>query len=225
MALEKKLATAQSSTVSYDAIANNVQLLTHYTGLPSAAIFSLLLDYYQRFPLTYWDGWKALALCPAYQLRMAFMKLRCNFTDIDLAYRLKVSALAVRNVKQTRVTVLHKVLYTVHCTLYTVHCTLYTVHYTLYTGRMERRGMPSAAKNRGSLPAAFTNFPSCCIILDCTEVQVAMPTAMDAPRATFSHYKQRNTFKGLIGVAPNGTITFCSKLYPVNTSDKGGSLP
>jgi len=34
------------------------------------------------------------------------------------------------------------------------------------------------------------------------------------------HYKQRNTFKALIGVAPNGAITFCSELYPGSTSDK-----
>ncbi|KAJ8950154.1 hypothetical protein NQ314_008007 [Rhamnusium bicolor] len=30
----------------------------------------------------------------------------------------------------------------------------------------------------------------------------------------------RNTLKGLVGVAPNGTITFLSNLYVGNTSDK-----
>ena len=43
---------------------------------------------------------------------------------------------------------------------------------------------------------------------------------MSDQTATFSHYKQRNTFKGLIVVAPNGTITFVSELYPGSTSDK-----
>ncbi|KAK3931029.1 Taurine import ATP-binding protein TauB [Frankliniella fusca] len=36
----------------------------------------------------------------------------------------------------------------------------------------------------------------------------------------FSQYKKRVTLKGLVGVAPNGTITHVSKLYPGSTSDK-----
>ena len=43
---------------------------------------------------------------------------------------------------------------------------------------------------------------------------------MAQQRQTFSAYKQRNTFKGLVGVAPNGVITFVSSLYPGSTSDK-----
>jgi len=38
--------------------------------------------------------------------------------------------------------------------------------------------------------------------------------------ATYSHYKQRNSFKALIGVAPNGAITFVSDLYPGSLSDR-----
>lgn len=39
-------------------------------------------------------------------------------------------------------------------------------------------------------------------------------------RLTYSSYKHRNTFKGLVGVAPNGVVTFASSLYPGSTSDK-----
>jgi len=35
-----------------------------------------------------------------------------------------------------------------------------------------------------------------------------------------SSYKHKNTLKELIGVAPNGVITFVSKLYPGSTSNK-----
>lgn len=39
-------------------------------------------------------------------------------------------------------------------------------------------------------------------------------------RLTNSSYKHRNTFKDLVGVAPNGVVTFVSDLYPWSTSDK-----
>ena len=58
------------------------------------------------------------------------------------------------------------------------------------------------------------------IVLDCTEIQVVIPTGLDEQKAVFSHYKQRHTYKVLIGISPNATITFVSDLYPGSTSDK-----
>ena len=43
---------------------------------------------------------------------------------------------------------------------------------------------------------------------------------MDRQRLTNSSYRHRNTWKILVGVAPNGVITFVSKAYPGPTSDK-----
>ncbi|ESO11931.1 hypothetical protein HELRODRAFT_71565, partial [Helobdella robusta] len=37
---------------------------------------------------------------------------------------------------------------------------------------------------------------------------------------TYSSYKSQNTWKGLVGVTPNGVITYLSELYPGSTSDK-----
>ena len=37
---------------------------------------------------------------------------------------------------------------------------------------------------------------------------------------TFSNYKNDNTFKALIGISPDGTITFVSSLFPGSISDK-----
>ena len=36
---------------------------------------------------------------------------------------------------------------------------------------------------------------------------------------TFSNYKNRNTFKALVGISPDGVITFVSPLYPGSISD------
>ena len=43
---------------------------------------------------------------------------------------------------------------------------------------------------------------------------------MSEQRQSFSNYKQRNTYKALLGVAPNGTITFVSDLFYGSESDK-----
>lgn len=71
------------------------------------------------------------------------------------------------------------------------------------------------------MPQSFDTFGGARITIDCTEIQCVVPhRSMTNQSATFSHYKQRNSFKGLIGVAPNSAITFVSELYPGSLSDK-----
>ena len=43
---------------------------------------------------------------------------------------------------------------------------------------------------------------------------------MDKQRATYSSYKSKNTFKVLIGICPNGYISFVSNMFPGSLSDK-----
>ncbi|KAK3918523.1 Kinesin-like protein KIN-14C [Frankliniella fusca] len=71
------------------------------------------------------------------------------------------------------------------------------------------------------LPECFKPFPNCRIVLDCTEVETAVPKSMRHHNLTYSQYKHCTTHKGLVGIAPNGTVVFASKLYPGSTSDKG----
>ena len=47
-----------------------------------------------------------------------------------------------------------------------------------------------------------------------------MPTSYRSQSATFSNYKHHNTAKGLIGIAPNGAVTFVSDLYAGRVSDR-----
>ena len=39
-------------------------------------------------------------------------------------------------------------------------------------------------------------------------------------RMTFSNYENNNTYKGLIGISPDGVVIFISSLYPGSISDK-----
>lgn len=80
--------------------------------------------------------------------------------------------------------------------------------------------VPGRAKNFACSPECFGRFPNTRMIIDCTEIYSEIPHDMDKQRETYSNYKHRNTFKGLIGIAPNGVVTFVSKLHPGSTSDK-----
>ncbi|KAK0137881.1 THAP domain-containing protein 2 [Merluccius polli] len=88
----------------------------------------------------------------------------------------------------------------------TISSALYDI---LYVGMMDNN-IPSRVKNQTSLPDCFQPFPDCRIVLDCTEVAVSNTERLD----TQSHLYI------LIGVAPNGVITFSNDLYGGSTSDK-----
>jgi len=71
------------------------------------------------------------------------------------------------------------------------------------------------------MPQCFKQmYPSTRVILDVTEVRVEKPGLPQLQQATFSNYKNTNTFKVLVGISPSGVITFVSKLYAGSISDK-----
>ena len=69
-------------------------------------------------------------------------------------------------------------------------------------------------------PASFGKYPKTRVVIDCTEFQVEKPKTPTAQISTWSNYKQRNTFKCLLGISPSGAFTFISKLYGGSISDK-----
>lgn len=63
-------------------------------------------------------------------------------------------------------------------------------------------------------------FTSCRIVIDCTDIEIAAPSLMSQQNATYSNYRGMNSFKVIVGVAPNAVIAYVSKLYPGSISDK-----
>jgi len=63
------------------------------------------------------------------------------------------------------------------------------------------------------------NFKQCATIIDCFEVFMERPTNLKARAQTWSNYKHHNTAKFLIGIAPQGAITFISKGWGGRASD------
>ena len=71
--------------------------------------------------------------------------------------------------------------------------------------------------------------PVCCqysfgekvtVIIDCFEVFIEKPSNLLARAQTFSNYKHHNTIKILIGITPQGSISFVSESWGGCTSDK-----
>ena len=58
------------------------------------------------------------------------------------------------------------------------------------------------------------------VIIDATEVYIDQPKLPELQQMTFSNYKNSNTFKALVGISPDGVITFVSSFYPGSISDK-----
>jgi len=58
------------------------------------------------------------------------------------------------------------------------------------------------------------------VIIDCFEVFIERPSSLIARAMTWSNYKHHNTVKFLIGIAPQGSISFISKTWGGRVSDK-----
>lgn len=125
------------------------------------------------------------------------MKLRQNYTNLHLAQLFSCSVATIANIVTTFIHVLHSILF---------HDIMTTI--------------PSREKNVLCAPSSFSDFTSCRIVIDCTDVEIATPGLMSQQNATYSSYRGMNSFKVIVGVAPNAVITFVSKLYPGSISDK-----
>ncbi|XP_047247796.1 uncharacterized protein LOC124884144 [Girardinichthys multiradiatus] len=73
---------------------------------------------------------------------------------------------------------------------------------------------------KAHLPDVFQDYADTQVILDCTELRCQTPNSLLLQSEVFSTYKSHCTFKGLIGIAPHGAVTFVSSLYQGATSDK-----
>ncbi|CAN7976884.1 unnamed protein product [Ixodes persulcatus] len=80
--------------------------------------------------------------------------------------------------------------------------------------------LPRAAVDDAMPPAFKEQYSSTRVILDATEVQCEASSSLVLQSSTFSSYKSTNTFKGLLGISPDGTVTFVTQLFTGSISDK-----
>ena len=169
-----------------------------YMGL-ERPIFEVIVETIKRFlTLSYWSGKPVKSISCEDQLLILLMRLKLDLPYFDIAKRYSVSQSTIQNIVMTYLQALHEI---------------------FYDGMMAT--LPSQAKNQCSLPDSFGDIANCRVIIDCTEFRIATPRSdLQAAAASYSNYKHNLTAKFLIGVAPNGAITFISEAFPGSSSDK-----
>ena len=169
------------------------------TGLPTKEVFNIVVEYAANFKesICYYAGWKVESISFEDQIFITLMKLRQNYTNLHLAQLFSCSVATISNIVITLIHVLHGLLFDDLMTT-----------------------IPSRDKNKLCSPSSFSTYSSCRIVIDCTDIEVATPSLMSQQNATYSSYRGMNSFKVLTGVAPNGVLTFVSRLYPGSISDK-----
>ena len=107
------------------------------------------------------------------QIFMTLMKIRRSYTNLHLAQLFSCSVGTIANIVTT--TVLHSIVFQDTCIMTSV---------------------PPRDKNKLFAPSSFSQFTSCRMVIDCTDIEVATPSLMSQQNATYSSYRSMNSFKG-----------------------------
>ena len=162
----------------------------YYTGLSSWELLEKLFSYI-KFSLK-----QQAALSPFQQLMLTLIRLRLNLSGKDLAYRFKVHESTV--------------------------CRLFEFVVSLLFAKLKHLiKWPSRDALLKTMPMIFRKHcPQCVVIIDCFEIFIDRPTDLLARAQTYSQYKHHNTVKYLVGITPQGTVSFISDGWGGRTSDK-----
>ena len=135
-------------------------------------------------------------LPPLEEFFLTIVRLRLGLMEQDLAYRFDISQPTVCRIISTWVNF-------------------------IYLKLKEIPLWPPKDLLRANMPKQFKEYyPSTRVIIDATEIYIQQPDLPELQQMTYSSYKNDNTFKGIVGISPDGVVTFVSSLFPGCISDK-----
>ena len=164
-----------------------------YTGLPNVKVLIAFYDYVaDAIPFENRSG-----LSKFEQMTMTLMRLRLNLTLTDLSYRFNIS----------------------NSTTSLTFIKLLDIFFVFLQPLVK---WPEREQLWKTTPMCFRKHfgTKIVVIIDCFEVFINKPKNILARAQTFSSYKHHNTVKFLLGITPQGVISFISKAWGGRTSDK-----
>jgi len=162
----------------------------YYTGLSTWELLQKLFTYVKPYLKQH------SSLSPFQQLLVTLMRLHLNLSGQDLEYRFKVHASTISRTFEFVIALLYAKL---------KHLIIWPTRDAL------KKTMPMVVHK---------HYPRCVVIIDCFEIFVDRPTDLLARAQTYSQYKHHNTVKYLIGITPQGTVSYISEGWGGRTSDK-----
>lgn len=181
-----------SSSFDVNEFTNNDDRVRYYTGLPNFKVLTLVFEFLKEHVP------HGNSLQPFQEFMLVLAKLRLNLGLQDLAYRCGIHVGTVSRI-------LHKWISIMSIRL-TPCCIIWPEREDL------RKTMPLCFKQSFGSKVA--------VIIDCFEIFVDRPSNLLARTETWSQYKHHNTAKFLIGITPQGVISFISQGWGGRVSDK-----
>ena len=182
-----------STQLTEDSFRDNDDKTKFYTGIPS---FSLLMHVLNLIA-PHIKRNSQNALCQFQEFLLVLIRLKLNSPLQDLAYRFNVS-----------VPIAHRIFDR------WIHVMSVRLNFLIQ--------WPEQEELQATMPLVFQrNFgKKVAVIIDCFEIFTERPSSLIARAMTWSNYKHHNTVKFLIGVTPQGVISFISKAWGGRVSDK-----
>ncbi|XP_063971493.1 uncharacterized protein LOC135158125 [Lytechinus pictus] len=190
---ENRMLKAELSKSMYDQqfFEGEDERVKYYTGLVSFSVLLVLFKYLEAFIPT------GITLTKFQHLILVLMKLRLRLSVIDIGHRFGVTKTTVSRIFLTMIDI-------------------------MYIRLKPLIVWPEREHLRETMPLSFiTHFgKTVTVIVDCFEIFLERPSNLGARASTWSSYKHNNTVKYMIGITPQGLISYISKGWGGRVSDK-----